>query len=358
MHFERSRPSGFHRSVLLTVMTLCLALQTRAVSAQVTWRGDFESDNFSQWDYLLNEAGLSVVSEPVLLGARAAQVRIGPMDLWSNGLNRVEFQHKPPSELTAEDSEIFFGWSLYLPEALTSDDHQLGYWETEESYQQVMSLHARGQDLSFNTNLGGYRQHWQGSGVLTPGTWHRVVFHIKWSSDSAAGEVSLWFDGVKVVDAVKVRTYGGNRAFIQLGILRDTIETVETLFIDEALEGTQLEDVALTATLPAAPSAEPAATTEPSSPSGTPPNTPTPNSPEASPPAPASPTPSSPPTPTAPATAEGGSQSGDSKSSGCALGAAAKRNDAGRGATLWLLLLGGLGACRLSARRRQPAQQR
>jgi hypothetical protein len=209
-----------------------------------------------------------------------------------------------------------------------------------------MSLHARGRDLSFNTNLGGYRQHWQGSGLLTPGTWHRVVFHIVWSTDAAVGEVSLWFDGAKVVDAVKVRTFANNRAFIQLGILRDTIQTVETLIIDEALEGTRLEDVALSETLPTVPTSLPAPT----------PSSPEPSTPEPSPP---NPTPTPEPTATAeapqssPPAATGGSEGAteeSSKSSGCTLGGAARGNATSRGAALGLLLLG---ACGLGARRRR-----
>jgi hypothetical protein len=249
------------------LFALALTASAPAAFAQSSWQGDFETGALDQWSYLLNEAGLSVVQEPVLLGSNAGQVRISDQDLWSNNLNRVELQRKPQANKIAEGSEIFFGWSLYLPEALTTDDHQLGYWETEETYQQVMSLHARGQDLSFNTN-SPYAQHWQGTGRLTPGVWHRVVFHIKWASDAAQGEVNLWFDGEKVVDAVKVRTYLQHPAFVQLGILRDTIAKVETLFIDEALEGSSYEAVALTASLPA-PTGTPAAPSDTAPPSDT-----------------------------------------------------------------------------------------
>ncbi len=232
---------------------LACALATFSFTAntygEVTWEGDFETGDLTQWSYLLNEEGLSVVTDPVQSGVSAGKIEIGSENLWSNGLNRVEFQRKPRAELIAEGGAVYFGWSIYLPEILSVDDHQIGYWETDVTYQQVMSLHARGADLSFNTN-SPYQVHWEGNGLLTAGQWHRIVYHVAWSADAAGGHVSLWFDGEKVVDEASAATYRGNPAFIQLGILRDTIDQVETMYVDDALEGTTFEDVALSDLFP------------------------------------------------------------------------------------------------------------
>ncbi len=217
---------------------------TATLRAEPTWEGDFETGDLSQWSYLLNEEGLSVVSDPVQSGMSAGRIEITKDNLWSNGLNRVEFQHKPKAELIAEGGSVYFGWSVFLPETLTQDDHQIGYWETDVTYQQVMSLHARGEDLSFNSN-SPFNLHWQGEGLLTAEQWHRIVYHVQWSGDAASGRVSLWFDGQKVVDEAAAKTYLGNPAFIQLGILRDTIDDVEVMVVDDALEGSTFEDVAM-----------------------------------------------------------------------------------------------------------------
>jgi hypothetical protein len=72
-----------------------------------------------------------------------------------------------------------------------------------------------------------------------------VVFHVLWSDQADAGKVSVWFDGERVVDNVTARTYLDNPAFVQVGILRDTIDAVETLYLDEAFEGSTYDDVAL-----------------------------------------------------------------------------------------------------------------
>jgi hypothetical protein len=226
-----------------------LVASPATAGATETWRGDMETGTLGQWSYQLNAEGLSVVDDVVFHGEHAAKVEITADNLWSNGLNRVELQRKPAPELTRNGSEVYFGWSLYLPTALADVDHQLGYWETQQSFDQVMSLHARGKNLSFNTNQP-LKEHWRGEGRLTPGQWHRVVYRVVWSDQADSGKVSLWFDGEKVVDNVAARTYLAEPAFIQIGILRDTIDDQETLYLDEAFEGSSFDDVALTHGVP------------------------------------------------------------------------------------------------------------
>lgn len=237
-------PRVFTRARRAAGALAVIVCMTRVAGAKETWRGDMETGNLGQWSYQLNREGLSIADDVVLHGKHSARVRITSENLWSNGLNRVELQRKPAPELTRNGSQIYFGWSLYLPTSLSADDHQLGYWETEETYVQVMSLHARGRDLSFRTNQPA-QELWRGAGRLTPGVWHRVVFHVVWSDRADAGKVSLWFDGERVVDNATIRTFLDKPAFIQVGILRDTIEATETLYLDEALEGPSYDDVAL-----------------------------------------------------------------------------------------------------------------
>lgn len=312
---------------LLTTPVLGLAVLVSAGNASAAWRGDFETGDLSQWSYVLTDAGFSVVTEPVLEGGHSAKIAIDGTHLWSNGLNRVELQRKP--DAGAEGSEVYFGWSLYLPEALTNDDHQIGYWESDQSYKQVMSLHARGQDLTFNTNLPGYKEHWKGTGRLTPGTWHRVVYRVFWSAAPEMGKVSLYFDNELVVDQVAARTYVDNPAFVQVGILRTTIDKTEVMLLDDAREGAALSDVMdgmpiIGTSAPSATDSSPAPTTTDTA---TPPTTPAATT---TPPAGSA---------TAPAT------KGDSDSSSC--GVAHARGP--RGAA-WFLLAAGLLLARVRRR--------
>ncbi|HYP90542.1 MAG TPA: polysaccharide lyase [Polyangiaceae bacterium] len=226
--------------MLVAVATLL----TGRAHAELLFHGDFETGDLKQWGYLLNEDGLSVVSEPVADGTHAGKVQITKDNLWSNGLNRVEVQYKPPAAQVSDGAESFYGYSFNVPEALSADNHQVLYWETDSTYQQVMHVAIEGQKMYFATQKPSFTKHWEQDGAATPGKWHRLVMRVKWSADAATGEVDLWFDGQKVVDAAKAQTYLGNPAFVQHGILRQpTIDKVETLYMDDARFGTTLDDV-------------------------------------------------------------------------------------------------------------------
>ncbi len=241
-------PPARLRALTLTAAAVCsLALPARS---EVLFRGDFETGDLKQWGYLLNEAGLSVVTDPVAEGTKAGKVTISKNELWSNGLNRVEVQHKPAGAYVAEGKEIYYGFSFYLPETLTTDDHQILYWETTETYQQVMQVAIQGERIHFATQ-DPFKVQWKAEGAATAGKWHRIVVHVKWSASADSGQVDFWFNGEHVVNALKVKTFFGHPAFVQHGILRQpTIDKVEVLYFDDARSGTTLEDVLMPAGMP------------------------------------------------------------------------------------------------------------
>jgi hypothetical protein len=215
-----------------------------AAQGEITWKGDFETGDTSQWSYILNDAGISVVSEVKAEGSSAGRITIDASHLWPNGLNRVEFQYAPPTQATAEGADTYFGWSFYLPELLTTDDHQIGYFESDNTYQQVMSVGLQGSTLSFATRRPTNQVHLQADGVIQAGKWHDIILHVHWSQNSADGRVNLWLDGQQLVVNVAAQTLAdSNPHFIQLGILRDTIQTEETMYVDNARSGTTLQDV-------------------------------------------------------------------------------------------------------------------
>jgi hypothetical protein len=232
---------GRLRAAVLSVLGAgTLALPAHA---NVLFKGDLETGDLKQWSYLLKEEGLSIVTDPVAEGKYAAKVTISKNELWTNGLNRVEVQHKPDDAYLTEGKEIYYGFSFYLPEKLTADNHQILYWETTETYQQVMQLAVEGELMRFATQKPAWKVHWEADGKATSGKWHRVVLHVKWSASADSGLVDLWFDSEQVVTAGKAQTFLGTPAFVQHGILRDTIDKVETLYFDEARSGTTLDDV-------------------------------------------------------------------------------------------------------------------
>jgi hypothetical protein len=204
------------------------------------WRGSFERGDLSGWSFLLNPRGLSMVSAPVADGKWAARVEIGPEDLWPNGLNRVELQHKPPLAAMAEGARSCFAWRFFLPRALSAERHQIGYWESYPSYRQIMSFEVRGEDIAFVTRLPAERVQWLAHGRVTPGTWHHIATCARWSADPGHGLVDVWFDRELVVAHATARTLWDAPNLVQIGMLRDASAPVEIMFIDDALEGPSL----------------------------------------------------------------------------------------------------------------------
>jgi hypothetical protein len=81
-------------------LMLGVLLSGSVASAQVSWRGDFETGTTAQYNYLLNptimgRAYTTVVQDVVAAGRYGARIELHDDARWSNGLRRVEVQHAP-----------------------------------------------------------------------------------------------------------------------------------------------------------------------------------------------------------------------------------------------------------------------
>jgi hypothetical protein len=239
-------------SLLSLVPGLALLSAPSIGSAEVLWRGDFETGDLTQWDSLLNPTkgdrnNINVVMTPVHGGTRAAEVVIHPDDLWQgNNHNRVELHYDAVDTRTAEGQTTYFSFYFRLPaNAQTTND--IAYWETANSYQQSMAFWVEpgggGTQLSFRTNHPSGMMHY--NGPLTIGAWHQLAMQILWSENAGTGRVSVWLDGEKIVDDVAAKTKpDSNRVFVQVGYHRNaTAEPVETIYLDDAIEATSLAEV-------------------------------------------------------------------------------------------------------------------
>jgi hypothetical protein len=217
-------------------------LLSGAAPAEPVWRGDFETGTLEQWTGAPTSDAVKLVKEPVREGKYAARID-GSNAARRGELDRLEFHHQPKPPGTSEGGERYFAWSVYLPKKFTNTFHTVGYFETRNSWSQLMSFEAEGEDLKFSTRVP-YKLHWTGKGKLTPGRWHDFVVHVLWSRDPAKGFVEVWFDGENVVPLVKTATLKDeNVAFFQVGFARKTSDVPETVVIDHVVEGTTLKDV-------------------------------------------------------------------------------------------------------------------
>ncbi len=216
-------------------------------TAEVVWVGDFEDGTLDEWSYILNGDNISVVGDPTSSGTQAGRIQLTNDAVWPNGLKRVELNHRPDDARTAEGAQTFFAWSFYLPETLPTDpSQQIGYWESDQSYQQMMAFQVSGENIRFDTRQPQNQNHWNQDGAVTAGTWHRIAMRILWSKDPALGQVDVWFDGDQVVTGAGAKTLADDNAhFTQVGLLRGAIEFNDNpvIVIDDAVEGDTLEDV-------------------------------------------------------------------------------------------------------------------
>ena len=234
-----------------TISLICFILMSTGCATRqpLLWQGDFETGDLSQWSYLLNPQGLSVQENCVYEGHYAGRAMITgePDMLWhgNESLNRTEFSHKPSAGQIGEGQETFFGWSFYLQQPLSEHKHEIGYWESDKSYQQMLRFNIIGQDFSFQESAMN-SPFWTKPGFASPGVWHDVVLHIGWSTDPDEGFTQVWLDGENMGKQFFKTLYAADESmFTQIGILRARDERVETIYIDNVREGQDLEQVLL-----------------------------------------------------------------------------------------------------------------
>lgn len=232
-------------SALLSILVTFLLLTATPLLAEVIWRGDFETGTMEQWGPgAAKLAGAKIVTTPDPVREGKYAVRIdGTNAAERKGNDRIEFQHQPKPPGTAEGTERYFAWSLYVPKKFEPGHHSLGYFEARNLWSQMMAFEGEGEDIKFTTRVP-YALRWTGKGKFTPGRWHDFVVHVLWSRDAKKGFVEVWFDGEKVVPLTSTATLRDeNEVFLQVGLFRKTSPVPETIFLDRVIEATTLAEV-------------------------------------------------------------------------------------------------------------------
>jgi hypothetical protein len=228
-------------------MILAVLVVAPTIAAKTLWRGDFESGDLQQWHYQLNPQGLSLERDCVLEGKAAGLVTLaGSKDFLWNGhvdLNRSEFQYKPASNLIVEGKNTYFGWSFLLPEQLSDARHEIAYWESDRSYQQMFRFSVEGTQLNFEETKTG-RVIFSQKEFARPGHWQDIALHIHWSTDPRKGFVRVWLNGVKQGRFFLKTLHAADESmFVQMGLLRRQTERVERIIIDNARHTTHRADL-------------------------------------------------------------------------------------------------------------------
>lgn len=230
----------FIASVALTIISI-------HASASILWQGNFETGDMSQWDSPINPDGLIVTTECAFDGKHAGKVTLTGDDsfLWNDNkfLNRSEFHHRRDAGNTHEGKETFFAFSFYLPKKFSEHKHELGYWESDKTWQQMFRFNIHGSNLSFQESAATTAL-WTLPEGAAPGQWHRVAMRIHWSTNPEVGSTEVWVDG-KHMGKHYFKNLPTKDAlmFTQIGILRTQEKTVEEILIDGALETDNLTEL-------------------------------------------------------------------------------------------------------------------
>src|SRR5438445_4922640 len=228
---------------LLALPVLALAFST-AASADVLWRGDYETGDLSQWAHIDGRPDrLTVVQGPVRQGKYALRVELHQGDFSSSG-TRNEVENSSSQWNEVEGNDKWYAWSTMFP----SDFPAPNTWQVFTQWHHSgccgsppLEFDVFGENIRLD-HTGSDTIHW--STPLVRSVWHDCVVHVFWSSTN--GYVDLYYDGTKVLDHKAVQTlYPGEFAYLKQGLYRDaSISQVAVVYHDGMVMGTSVADVA------------------------------------------------------------------------------------------------------------------
>jgi len=222
-------------------------------SAEVVWRGDFETGDLSQWtrSQAVSSDRLRVVSSPTTQGRHALKVVVqqgdNPIDASGNRNELVQTTFEP------EGSEYWYRWqTMFDPSFPSADTWQLftQWHHTGPNGSPPVEFFVRGERI--NLNVGSETQ-W--SAPLKRGVWHDFVFHVRWSPNRSVGFVELWFNGERVLPKRFLATqFEGQLNYLKQGLYRNsTVGPTGVVYHDGFTMGRTQADVVSVATPPAEP---------------------------------------------------------------------------------------------------------
>ena len=245
---------------LFALPVLALAFST-AASADVLWRGDYETGDLSQWAHIDGRPDrLTVVQSPVRQGKYALRVELHQGDFSSSG-TRNEVENSSSQWNEVEGNDKWYAWSTMFPSDFPAPNTWQVFTQWHHSgccgsppvefdvYGETIQLAHKGSTILWNT-------------PLVRGVWHDFVVHVHWSSTS--GFVDLYYDGTKVLDHMPVQTLNpGEYTYMKQGLYRDaSISQVAVVYHDGMVMGTSLADVAPALAAPQPPPAPPGGGTD------------------------------------------------------------------------------------------------
>jgi hypothetical protein len=185
-------------------------------------------------------------------GSKALKITLHPDDTFGQyNQDRVDLGHN--TTLTGEGKDSYLAGFYYLLEDAKTRD-EIAFYETNNSFRNWMDIWVEPKTgggttikLGIESNGANLGSVLVWTGEITAAQWHQLALHVHWSNDAAKGIVDFWIDGKQVVTGYKHNTrFDSNSLFFSTGLHRVLPQPyVETLYLDDFVEGDSLADINL-----------------------------------------------------------------------------------------------------------------
>jgi hypothetical protein len=251
---RRIRSSFAQISVVAVVLLACIATFTGAAEAAVSWKGNYETGSFSQWNLGVQrlQGPATIVRDHVREGGYAARFEVQPKtDLTLPGGDRSEALTRTGE---VAGTESWWAWSTYFDTNFNPNpDSQWNVftqWHHNGSTGQAnvsfmvdtasspwnIQIHTFGGDQDQNKQvfpLADFQRN----------VWYDFVFHVRWAPDNT-GFVEVWVNGDRVVPLTyRPTTYSGMGVYLKQGLYRGESSLTSVVYHDGMRRGTSFADV-------------------------------------------------------------------------------------------------------------------
>jgi hypothetical protein len=257
---SQRKPLAFSGLSVMLALGIASALGLARASASVTWRGDYESGNFSQWTLGVQEkvdGRATIVSSPGRQGRYAARYEVDPGDNNVAGSGTGERTEALTSQAATdgyEGHENWYAWSTMFPTGFQapSDGNWWSYftqWHNTASTGQAAAINVLGNGTINMRMAGGDPTNpTYTNAVLVSGwqhdTWYDFVVHVRWSSDASIGFYEEFVNGKRVTALKHCPTlYVNQGVYMKQGYYREAQPSTAVIYDDGTRRGSSYEDV-------------------------------------------------------------------------------------------------------------------
>ena len=251
-HAPRRLPRLFAATALAVIAVATFA---GAAEAEVSWRGNYETGSFGQWNLGVQQlqGPATIVRDRVREGGYAARFEARPKaDLTLPGGDRSEALTRT-SEVAG--SESWWAWSTYFdtdfnpnPDSawnvFTQWHHTGSTGQANVSF--MVDTASSPWNIQINAFGGDQDQNKQVFRLadFQRNVWYDFVFHVRWAPDNT-GFVEVWVNGERVVPLTyRPTTYAGMGVYLKQGLYRGESSLTSVVYHDGMRRGTSFADVA------------------------------------------------------------------------------------------------------------------